>query len=181
MSLYLGNKGIEDLYLGGDRIAEMYLGANLIYAGSGKEIFKNGVLMDDVQLTNISKNADNELAMEICGGLRSGPFDRSINATIRFDMTRYNRLTIKGRTWCSGFDQNDFTKRLGPDSATISLPLGYRGGWGTDGAIVNFTQVLNVSSLTGKHNIALFLRCYNKSDYYPAGNTIRITEIIGER
>lgn len=181
MALYLGDKGIEDLYLGADRVAEMYLGASLIYSGSGKEIFKDGVLMDGVRLTNIAKNASNELQCDIYGGMGSGPFDRSINASIRFDMTRFNKITIKGQTFCYGYDQNDFTRKIGLDTASIILPRGYRGGWGTDGAPANFTQVLNVATVTGQHSIALFVRCWNKSDYYPGCSAVRITEIIGER
>ena len=184
MAMFLGNKRIEELYLGSDRIAEAYLGADLVYS-SDKYIFHNGVLIPGATLNNLTMEPEGEIGLEIYGGYGSGQFDKMKNGYIQLDVTNYSKIIVKGRTWCYGLSTGEhgdnWPKTMGLDVSSVSLPQGYRGWTGNDGEPAAFSFEFNSSVATGMHRIVLNMRCRNESsNWLPADNTVRITEIIGE-
>lgn len=184
MALYLGNKGISDLYLGADRVTEAYLGNKLVYS-SDKYIYRHGALMQGVTLNSFTNEPEGELSLEIYGGWGSGPFARLKPGYVQFDVTNYSKIIVRGRTWCYGYisgeQGNPFGKTIGLDVSSISLPQGYRGWTGDAGEPATFEVELPVGVATGQHRVQFNMLCRNESsNWLPALNTIRITEIIGE-
>ena len=183
MALFLGNKEPSEIYLGGKAISEIYLGASLIYANL-KEIYKDGVLMAGATLSNFEQSAT-DIFLNVGGGLQSGPFDRSQTGYVRFDMTKYNTITVRGTDWCYGYSGSHYYARLGIDTGTgagsVELPHKWRGTWGNEGEPATFEEVFDVSALIGQHTVAAYARTDNVSNYYPGYTQIHITEIIGGR
>lgn len=184
MALYLGNKGIEAAYIGASVISEMYLGDKLVYSPS-KYIFRNGVLIPGATLNNVTIVPEGELNFGLSGGWGTGPWYYTAGGYIQFDVTNYSRLIVRGRTWCYGYNSgqqgNNWGKAIGLDLGNIDLPQGYRGWTGSDGEPAPFEVVLDSAAATGLHKIAMGMYCRNEStNWLPAGNVIRISEIIGE-
>ena len=182
MAVILGNKQIKGLALGARTVSEMYLGSHLIYANQG-DIFKDGKLMDGVTLSAIQKR-DEDLYLAVARGMQTGPSFVNAVGYVLFDMTPYKTITVRGTTWCFGFSQNNYNKRLGIDAATagqgIELPAGFNDLFDR-GNRAEFEQVFDVESLTGTHSLAAYVAANNVSSYYGCGSYISIREIIGGR